>query len=461
MPPVSRDMARIGEIHAPRGESAMAHGEMDGNMGSPPETVKVARNWSRDETLSLVRAIKRHYEALKRCKTNQERSNVWHRIHKEHSSQFPGRSKKASQDRWGKVLSDYKDVMVHNKEKGAARWTFDFFKEVAGIVEGDTQYMDSAISPSSSSATSGGRPLPAADDLSLYSFGGASAAPPRSFAPGTAPVASGPPNSSVPRPPMAQHRMSEPNLLHTVKHDLRHMPHRPPPPLTAHVHQSNAMHTVQQQQQRPPMQNQLSPVDVHSGFDNRPPPARYSPPRRTSYPQLLHQQQQLLSAQANAASRASRGSYHTFRYYPQLSAGTPNAMPASPIGESEGVNRHGDIPKQMRVHSWAPSTGSAMPANTAPETAATINESPIIYPQSSHLEQGSQPVSPELQLAAPGDPEETCRHVLDMLGRQMRRIDVEQENLAQLKESTQNTIHRVEQIMQMYIRQPPPPPGSD
>ncbi|KAJ2691654.1 hypothetical protein H4R19_006319, partial [Coemansia spiralis] len=77
----------------------------------PGDGIKVARNWSRDETLSLVRAIGRHYESLKRCKTNQERSNIWHRIHKEHSSQFPGRSKKASQDRWGKVLSDYKDVM--------------------------------------------------------------------------------------------------------------------------------------------------------------------------------------------------------------------------------------------------------------------------------------------------------------------------------------------------------------
>ncbi|KAJ2795918.1 hypothetical protein H4R20_005711, partial [Coemansia guatemalensis] len=63
----------------------------------PLDAVKVARNWSRDETLSLVRAIGRHYDSLKRCKTNQERSNVWHRIHKEHSSQFPGRSKKASQ----------------------------------------------------------------------------------------------------------------------------------------------------------------------------------------------------------------------------------------------------------------------------------------------------------------------------------------------------------------------------
>ncbi|KAJ2374755.1 hypothetical protein GGI05_007240, partial [Coemansia sp. RSA 2603] len=65
--------------------------------GGSSDTVKVARNWSREETLSLVRAIGRHYESLKRCKTNQERSNVWHRIHKEHSGQFPGRSKKASQ----------------------------------------------------------------------------------------------------------------------------------------------------------------------------------------------------------------------------------------------------------------------------------------------------------------------------------------------------------------------------
>ncbi|ORX71784.1 hypothetical protein DL89DRAFT_311034 [Linderina pennispora] len=70
---------------------------LDDGTTSAGETIKVARNWSREETLSLVRAIGRHYDSLKRCKTNQERSNVWHTIHKEHSSQFPGRSKKASQ----------------------------------------------------------------------------------------------------------------------------------------------------------------------------------------------------------------------------------------------------------------------------------------------------------------------------------------------------------------------------
>ncbi|KAJ2354657.1 hypothetical protein H4S01_007066, partial [Coemansia sp. RSA 2610] len=37
--------------------------------------------------------------------------------------------------------------MVHNKEKGAARWTFDFFKEVAAIVEGDAQFDLAATSP--------------------------------------------------------------------------------------------------------------------------------------------------------------------------------------------------------------------------------------------------------------------------------------------------------------------------
>ncbi|KAJ2871522.1 hypothetical protein GGH93_004756 [Coemansia aciculifera] len=522
--PVSREMTRTGGmelIHTAGGESAtvaaMAQLEMmdGGIIGSPPEAVKVARNWSREETLSLVRAIKRHYEALKRCKTNQERSNVWHRIHKEHSSQFPGRSKKASQDRWGKVLSDYKDVMVHNKEKGAARWTFDFFKEVAGIVEGDTQYIDSAMSPPSSSVTTtsstAGRALPpaSADDLSLYSFGAAAPSSARSYATGSSTAlptpaitagSSGPPNSSTPRPPIAHHRMSEPNLSllsTTAKHDSRFMPHHhrppPPPPLSVHGRHSGtlAMHIPQH---RPPMQHhhsqQLSPVDVHSStFDNRQ-PTRYSPPRRTSYPQLQYQQQ-LLSAQANAASRAGRGSYHTFRYYPQLGAGAAGAVPPlSPqqqqqqIGEPESSlpqQRFGGdgasvgvlSKQQIRVHSWAPSTVSAIatPAVSAPETNMAVVEkeaSPanvVVYPLTSGLESGSRPatLSPDLPLTHNnGDPEDTCRQVLDILSQQMRRIDAEQDNLVRLKESTQNTMNKVEQIMQMYIQPPPPPPsGSD
>ncbi|KAJ1963646.1 hypothetical protein GGI12_001926, partial [Dipsacomyces acuminosporus] len=83
-PTISNEMAMM----------ALAH---DNDSAMATDTIKVARNWSRDETLSLVRAIGRHYESLRRCKTNQERSNVWHRIHKEHSTKFPGRSKKASQ----------------------------------------------------------------------------------------------------------------------------------------------------------------------------------------------------------------------------------------------------------------------------------------------------------------------------------------------------------------------------
>ncbi|KAJ2027898.1 hypothetical protein IWW57_002407 [Coemansia sp. S610] len=381
-PHVASASHEMGRDLAHAGEGSME----DGGSG---EAVKVARNWSREETLSLVRAIKRHYEALKRCKTNQERSNVWHRIHKEHSSQFPGRSKKASQDRWGKVLSDYKDVMVHNKEKGAARWTFDFFKEVAAIVEGDS--LDSAISPPSSTASSG---RPPTDDLSLYSFGAATVPPPGRSLP-------------IARPPLAQHRMSEPNLKLLSRNDPRLMPR--PPPLSVH-----GRHSVVAGPQRP----QLSPID--SAVDHRPMAPRYSPPRRTSFPQV----QQLLSPQA--AGRAGRGSYHTFRYYPQ-------APP--PLSESEGVL----LSKQMRVHSWAPST---------------VHDGGIAE-ESARMESG--PVSPEL---AAGNAEDTCRYVLDLLSQQMRRIDVEQENLVRLKESTQNTINRVEQIMQMYIRPPPPPPPS-
>ncbi|KAJ2075097.1 hypothetical protein GGH13_000849 [Coemansia sp. S155-1] len=515
--PVSREMTRTSGVDLGHsgGESsavaAMAQLEMmDGSIGSPPEAVKVARNWSREETLSLVRAIKRHYEALKRCKTNQERSNVWHRIHKEHSSQFPGRSKKASQDRWGKVLSDYKDVMVHNKEKGAARWTFDFFKEVAGIVEGDTQYIDSAMSPPSSSVTTAsstaGRPPPptSAEDLSLYSFGATAPASARAYATSTSAVTAGsggPPNSSAPRPPIAHHRMSEPNLSllsTTAKYDPRFMPHQhrpPPPPLSVHGRHSTTLAMHIPQQHRPPIHHgqQLSPVDVHSStFDNRQ-PTRYSPPRRTSYPQLQYQQQ-LLSAQANAASRAGRGSYHTFRYYPQLGAGAASAVPpSSPQQQNQHQNQQqqqisepetlqhrfssgdgsgvGVLSKQpMRVHSWAPTTVSAMatPAGSAPETSMAVVEkeaSPanvvVVYPQSSRLESGSRPatLSPDLPLTHNGDPEDTCRQVLDILSQQMRRIDAEQDNLVRLRESTQNTMNKVEQIMEMYIR--PPPKSED
>ncbi|KAJ1766256.1 hypothetical protein LPJ74_005974 [Coemansia sp. RSA 1843] len=128
-------------------------------------------------------------------------------------------------DRWGKVLSDYKDVMVHNKEKGAARWTFDFFKEVAAIVEGDAHFMDLAKTAS---------PLSAGDDLNAYSFG----------SPGSMAVSSG--------PPLMQHRMSEPNL---------------------NFNGPTATKRPQQQQQQ--QQTMIQPY-FHAN----------SPSRRTSYPQM-------------------------------------------------------------------------------------------------------------------------------------------------------------------------------
>ncbi|KAJ1919077.1 hypothetical protein H4219_002232 [Mycoemilia scoparia] len=125
------------------------------------DTSRIARNWSREETLSLVRAIGKNYAKLRQCKTNQERSSVWRQVHHEHSSRFPGRSKKASQDRWGKVLSDYKDVVIHNKEKGAARWTFDFFDDVAAILRGDTSEESAATL----------HPHPSDEDLSITTHG--------------------------------------------------------------------------------------------------------------------------------------------------------------------------------------------------------------------------------------------------------------------------------------------------
>ncbi|KAJ2555326.1 hypothetical protein EV175_002291, partial [Coemansia sp. RSA 1933] len=306
--------------------------------GDSPAAVKISRNWTREETLSLVRAIGRHYDSLKRCKTNQERSNVWHRIHKEHSSQFPGRSKKASQDRWGKVLSDYKDVMVHNKEKGAARWTFDFFKEVAAIVEGDAHFMDLAKTTAS--------PPSAGDDLNAYSFG----------SPGSVAISSG--------PPLMQHRMSEPNLNiggPTV-----------PKRLVPHAQQS------------------LMPSHFHPN----------SPSRRTSYPQMH-------------GGSSSGGSSMPVRHY---------------------------LPQQQQHPSQ----------------------------QQQHQQQQHQPLTVVTRYAQSAsefgnDPERTCRYVLDMLEQQARRIDVQQESLSQLRDSTQEAIRKVEHVLHQYSSssassQPPPPP---
>ncbi|KAJ1742512.1 hypothetical protein LPJ78_002526 [Coemansia sp. RSA 989] len=239
----------------------------DSSAQSAPDAIKVARNWSRDETLSLVRAIGRHYESLKRCKTNQERSNVWHRIHKEHSSQFPGRSKKASQDRWGKVLSDYKDVMVHNKEKGAARWTFDFFKQVAAIVEGDVQAMEATsplLAPKSATHSS-------ADDLKAYSIGA------------------------------SQHRMSEPSLPH----------------MASQTHPSYSLLRSQ-----PAHAQKLSPVELCPAARD---PGRFSPSRRTSYPQMHA---------AHVPSTPARAStYYPQRHSVQLLS-PPSSLPSTASGST-------------------------------------------------------------------------------------------------------------------------------
>ncbi|KAJ2565488.1 hypothetical protein GGH12_001412 [Coemansia sp. RSA 1822] len=319
------------------------------------DTVKVARNWSRDETLSLVRAIGRHYESLKRCKTNQERSNVWHRIHKEHSSQFPGRSKKASQDRWGKVLSDYKDVMVHNKEKGAARWTFDFFKQVAAIVEGDSQLMEPASPRQGLSPNS-------ADDLGAYSFGASSRMPP--------------PNV---------HRMSEPSL---------HVTHLP-------TH-SYTMVRSQPSMQMSPVELQ-GPARVSCTPENPADGARYSPSRRTSFPQMMQVQ------------------------------GHGSAAPAYARAPAMGAESRGFGYQRHSIQVLSPHPGSVTSSMSYSRTPNV--ESPAVR---------QSPVDAE--------PERACRYVLDMLEAQVRRIDAQQDTLTQLRTSTRDAISQVEHVLQRYTR---------
>ncbi|KAJ1724591.1 hypothetical protein LPJ53_001181 [Coemansia erecta] len=347
--------------------------------GGSSDTIKVARNWSRDETLSLVRAIGRHYESLKRCKTNQERSNVWHRIHKEHSGQFPGRSKKASQDRWGKVLSDYRDVVIHNKEKGAARWTFDFFKEVANIIDGDPQFME-VSSPSTMSPPS-----------AVLPSGRASVTEDHGFSAGSG------------RPPFAYHRMSEPNLTiaTSVARSQAHVmsPLRPPPQSAYLTGSGNQQQQQQQPQRQSPLVTEPQSAGVLSSFgvEMHRGAARLSPTRRTSYPQLqsqLHLQRTPIGG-GNSGTASLSGQ---FQSHPQN----------KPLSTSSSV-------------------ASMMHYTMAAGGAAGGGE---------HDD----------------NPEAAYRHALDMLDRQIKRIDAQQDELNQLRQSTQDAISKVEQMMERYAR---------
>ncbi|KAJ2158335.1 hypothetical protein GGF46_003836 [Coemansia sp. RSA 552] len=367
--------------------------------------VKVARNWSREETLSLVRAIGRHYESLKRCKTNQERSNVWHRIHKEHSSKFPGRSKKASQDRWGKVLSDYKDVVVHNKEKGAARWTFDFFKEVATIVDSDSQFMELATSPplfsprpqSATSATlaRSDNVAMAADDLGSYSFGGsgASTAAMRSTQMHVSSAGGSSVTAAAAVPPPTQHRMSEPNMApHYGSHVGMRAPH--------------AVHS-----------NKLSPIELcpATGFSSVAAAerrgtvdGRCSPSRRTSYPQMQAHAMAvgaMTSMQGSGPGMVSASNHHHLR---SSTNGSGRQFP--------GLQRH-----SIQVLSPPPPPITTIPY-PPPHLATGAPGHMLGGGGNAGMATPSCMDSPSVRVS-PSDfaePEKACRYVLDMLEGQVR-----------------------------------------
>ncbi|KAJ2359045.1 hypothetical protein GGF43_000397 [Coemansia sp. RSA 2618] len=427
-------------VSSPGNPEPSAQHPLQAPLSAPAmDTVKVARNWSRDETLSLVRAIGRHYESLKRCKTNQERSNVWHRIHKEHSSQFPGRSKKASQDRWGKVLSDYKDVMVHNKEKGAARWTFDFFKEVAAIVEGDVQFMELTTSPPLFSP----QPVPSrhnSDDLGAYSFGGAN--------PRMPPPSSTTPHSAGPPPPPQHHRMSEPNLPHM------HPAH--------HAYQSNySMLRSQPASSSSFGPQKLSPIELCPAtspevFTQPSSDTRFSQQGDTRFSQqgdtrFSQQSDTRLSQQSDSQFSPSRRTS-----YPQMqahamaaSAATAPAYARTPTGNADGKSfnyqRH-----SIQVLSPPPAMGGSSMTSSAISYA---RGTPVQHAQAAGIATPGGQDSPSVRFSpSEAEPEKACRYVLDMLETQVRRIDVQQETLAQLRTSTQDAITQVEQVLQRYTR---------
>ncbi|KAJ2713413.1 hypothetical protein H4R19_002263 [Coemansia spiralis] len=328
--------------------------------------------------------------------------------------------------------------MVHNKEKGAARWTFDFFKEVAAIVEGDAQFMEMALSCGASRSPGHSPPpllqstgQPGTDDLSSYSFGGASRPPHHT-------AGAGPP----PPPPLGHHRMSEPNLAphlysggYNASHGLRAQPsfraaqqqqqqHPHHHPQQSHHHHHHYRHF--------PHGQKMSPIELCSAATAAPGPlsafegrqnGRYSPSRRTSYPQM----------QAHMIGSAALG-----QPLPPPPQQQQQMLAATPVPASAGAV-DGKFPSHQRhsIQVLSP------PFHQGRGSVVSLPA----HPGSGGRDTPVGRLSPGDNLA---EPERACRYVLDMLETQVRRIDAQHEALGQLRASTQDAIARVEQVLQRY-----------
>ncbi|KAJ1954818.1 hypothetical protein GGI12_005707, partial [Dipsacomyces acuminosporus] len=384
-------------------------------------------------------------------------------------------------DRWGKVLSDYKDVVVHNKEKGAARWTFDFFKEVANIVEGDSQFMDSAASgiapnAASSSATASG-PLSASDAGRLQNYsmsasgGGDAAFRVNPATPGNKQLIDDKPSFSAntavfgtvePPRPFSIHRMSEPNLK------LPNIGHSP-------VRRGSSYHNHSQHQQH---------AHGHQGLYLRQMHGQPGGPERTHRFASASHIPPISAAPISAISHASYNHVHNRNFSPtkQKTYMQPQAFTPAPHSSSgtyaSGANSSSDT--KAPNSSSNSSKGMAQSPTALPGSSASLHSYQISRPLQKSFAPGggdegllspksaesatrvdSPPHPPPLQHAASlppildshGSPEQTCRYALDMLERQMQRIDAQQESIAQLKETTTAAIGRVEQMLQTYMRE--------
>ncbi|KAJ1956789.1 hypothetical protein EC988_001165, partial [Linderina pennispora] len=305
-------------------------------------------------------------------------------------------------DRWGKVLSDYKDVVVHNKEKGAARWTFDFFKEVANIVEGDPQFAEMAATAA--------QPTPSNTGLGLSIATGAHAM--RQVYDESVSQSAG----SVGSRGTSHHRLSDTSMQGV------HRTQSPPRGVHQYQHQHQHQHKISSS--FPPAASAGVISQTQQGPPQAPPMLRRSsqtiPGRHGSSSFSYYPSQQ--PAHHHPYSRYSPPS-HRAPYSGQLTQNTaqPQAPPVPPMHRASSTS----------VSQTAMTTSGPMPAG-----------SPMIVAQTPVMAGG----------VSMDNPEQTCRYVLDILDQQMKRIDAQQESLTQLRESTRSAMERVENILQTHIR---------
>ncbi|CAG8558744.1 7868_t:CDS:2, partial [Acaulospora morrowiae] len=94
---------------------------------------KSRSNWKKNETRSLIAAVKPRWKNLLLAQRNSEKSRIWSEMFSDHCERFSGRTLKAFKLRWARLVSDFNSV-ENSLLAGTEPIDFDYYYEIREIL---------------------------------------------------------------------------------------------------------------------------------------------------------------------------------------------------------------------------------------------------------------------------------------------------------------------------------------